>query len=109
MVKDFDQPPLKALIQNNFSVIAIDIRGDKEVAINAEYTLSEKEFSSEIGVRYTPTVTSSSSSKKLFLNQGNIAYAVPPVTTPVFACTIPTNNINKILKIMRTVNHFTSF
>jgi hypothetical protein len=64
MVKDFDQPPLKALIQNNFSVIAIDIRGDKEVAINAEYTLSD---------------------------------AVPPVTTPVFACTIPTNNINKII------------
>lgn len=63
MVKDFDQPPLKALIQNNFSVIAIDIRGDKEVAINAEYTLSEKEFSSEIGVRYTPTV--------IFLNQKN--------------------------------------
>ncbi|WP_084032348.1 thioredoxin family protein [Bathymodiolus thermophilus thioautotrophic gill symbiont] len=63
MVKDFDQQPLKAFIQKHFSVIAINIRGDKEVAINAEYTLSEKELADEIKVGYTPTM--------VFLNQKN--------------------------------------
>jgi thioredoxin-related protein len=63
MVKDFDQQPLKAFIQKHFSVIAINIRGDKEVAINEEYTLSEKELANEIQVKYTPTV--------VFLNQKN--------------------------------------
>ncbi|CAC9597421.1 hypothetical protein [uncultured Gammaproteobacteria bacterium] len=63
MVKDFDQQPLKAFIQKHFSVIAINIRGDKEVAINEEHTLSEKELANEIEVKYTPTV--------VFLNQKN--------------------------------------
>ncbi|CAC9555421.1 hypothetical protein [uncultured Gammaproteobacteria bacterium] len=63
MVKDFDQQPLKAFIQKHFSVIAINIRGDKEVAINEEHTLSEKELANEIQVKYTPTV--------VFLNQKN--------------------------------------
>ncbi|MDC9714888.1 MAG: thioredoxin fold domain-containing protein [Gammaproteobacteria bacterium] len=63
MVKDFDQQPLKAFIQKHFDVIAINIRGDKEVAINEEQSLSEKELAAQIEVRYTPTV--------VFLNQKN--------------------------------------
>lgn len=63
MVKDFDQQPLKALIQKHFDVIAINIRGNEEVAINEEQSLSEKQLAMKIGVQYTPTV--------VFLNQKN--------------------------------------
>ncbi|MDC9727067.1 MAG: thioredoxin fold domain-containing protein [Candidatus Thioglobus sp.] len=63
MVKDFNQQPLKALIQKHFDVIAINIRGDKEVAINEEESLTEKELAAKVGVQYTPTV--------VFLNQKN--------------------------------------
>ena len=37
-------------------MIAINIRGDKEVAINEEYTLSEKELANEIQVKYTASI-----------------------------------------------------
>ena len=63
MVKDFDQQPLKAFIQKRFDVIAINIRGDKEVAINEEESLTEKELATKVGVQYTPTI--------IFLNQKN--------------------------------------
>lgn len=63
MVKDFNQPPLKNFIQQHFDVVAINIRGDKEVAINETQSLSEKQLATKIGVQYTPTV--------VFLNQKN--------------------------------------
>ncbi|MBW5290722.1 MAG: putative thioredoxin [Candidatus Ruthia sp. Asou_11_S2] len=63
MVKDFNQPSLKKFIQQHFDVIAINIRGEKEVAINENQPLSEKELAAQVEVQYTPTV--------LFLNQKN--------------------------------------
>lgn len=63
MVKNFDKPFLKQFIQQNFDVIAINIRGDKEVALNENEILTEKEFAIKVGVQYTPTI--------VFLNQKN--------------------------------------
>ncbi|SFV86026.1 thioredoxin SoxW [hydrothermal vent metagenome] len=63
MVKDFDKPFLKEFIQQNFDVIAINIKGDKEVVLNNDETLTEKTFSEKVGVQYTPTI--------VFLNQKN--------------------------------------
>lgn len=50
-------------MQQNFKVIAINIRGDKEVAVNEDESLSEKQLSKKLGVKYTPTI--------VFLNQKN--------------------------------------
>jgi len=63
MAKNFDKPPLKQVIQENFDVIAINILGDKEVVLNEDEAMTEKEFSTKVGVRYTPTI--------VFLNQKN--------------------------------------
>ncbi len=63
MVKDFDQPFLKPFIQQYFDVIAINILGDREVAIDKNQTLTEKQLATQIGVGHTPTV--------IFLNQKN--------------------------------------
>jgi thioredoxin-related protein len=67
MVKDFDKRPLKAFIQKHFDVIAVNIRGDKEVAINEDESLTEKELAMKVGVQYTPTI--------VFLNHKNKAAA----------------------------------
>jgi thioredoxin-related protein len=50
-------------IQQRFDVIALNIRGDREVALDADTTLTEKQLAAQLGVRYTPTI--------LFLNQAN--------------------------------------
>ena len=50
-------------IQERFDVIALNVRGDREVALDAETSLTEKALAEQLGVRYTPTV--------LFLNQAN--------------------------------------
>ncbi len=63
MVAEFDKSPLKNFIQQNFDVIAINIKGDKEVAISAAQTLSEKALAQQIKVQYTPTM--------VFLNHDN--------------------------------------
>lgn len=54
MVEDFEQN--KEFIKQYFDTIAINIRGDKEVAINSMETLTEKEFATRLGVQYTPTI-----------------------------------------------------
>ena len=53
----------QAYIQKNFDVIAIDIKGSKEIAINEDLTMTEKEYAAYLKVQYTPTI--------LFLNQEN--------------------------------------
>ena len=63
MVQNFDKAFLKGSIQENFEVIAINIRGDLEVAMDEDQTLSEKALAAKIGVQWTPTV--------VFLNQKN--------------------------------------
>jgi thioredoxin-related protein len=52
-------------IQENFDVIAIDIKGVNEVAVNEDLTLTEKEYADHLKVQYTPTI--------IFLDQNNKA------------------------------------
>ena len=50
-------------IQNNFDVIGINIKGAKEIAINDDLSMTEKEYAKHLKVQYTPTI--------IFLNQNN--------------------------------------
>ncbi|MBK1629850.1 thioredoxin [Thiohalocapsa halophila] len=50
-------------LRERFDVIALNVRGDREVAMDAETMLSEKALAEALGVRYTPTV--------IFLSQAN--------------------------------------
>ena len=54
---------LQPYIQENFDVIGIDIKGSKEITVNEDLTLTEKEYAKYVNVQYTPTL--------LFLNQKN--------------------------------------
>ena len=48
-------------IQQNFSVIAVNIKGDREITINETEGITEKALSQQLKVLYTPTI--------VFLNQ----------------------------------------
>ena len=61
--ENFKHSPDTGYIQDNFDVIAINIKGDREVAFNEEVTLSEKALADLVKVNYTPTT--------VFLNQEN--------------------------------------
>jgi thioredoxin-related protein len=50
-------------LQERFDVIALNVRGDREVAMDADTMMSEKALAEALGVRYTPTV--------IFLDQAN--------------------------------------
>jgi thioredoxin-related protein len=54
---------LQPYIKDNFDVIAIDIKGSKEIAINSDTTMTEIEYAKHLKVQYTPTI--------LFLDQDN--------------------------------------
>ncbi len=63
MEENFRNAPYRDFIQERFDVIALNIKGDREVAINAEQSVSEKDLSRILKVAYTPTV--------VFLDQDN--------------------------------------
>lgn len=64
MLEDsFNKEPLKSYIQTHFDVIAINIRGDREVALTEDQSLLEKELAKELKIQYTPTI--------LFLDAAN--------------------------------------
>lgn len=61
--ENFANAPYTPFIRENFDVIEINIRGDREVAFDAETSVTEKELARLLKVRYTPTI--------LFLNRDN--------------------------------------
>ena len=61
--ENFKHAPYRDFIQEHFDVIAINIKGDREVALNEETTASEKEIAGLLKVKYTPTM--------IFLNPKN--------------------------------------
>ncbi len=61
--ENFANAPYTPFIKENFDVIQINIKGDREVAFDANTTVTEKELAKILKVRYTPTV--------LFLNRDN--------------------------------------
>jgi len=54
--ENFRRGSNKAYMQKKFDVIAINIRGDKEVSWKGGATLSEKSFARKMGVFATPTI-----------------------------------------------------
>lgn len=63
LTENFKSGPVKNYIQENFDVIAINVRGDREIAFNEDVSLTEKELSELLKVRYTPGI--------MFLNSEN--------------------------------------
>jgi len=59
----FESEPHKGYIQEHFDVIAINVRGDREIAFNEEYSATEKELSEKLNVWATPGI--------VFLNAEN--------------------------------------
>lgn len=55
--------PYTPFIKQHFDVIALNIRGDREIALNADTSLTEKELAKRLKVIYTPTI--------LFLDANN--------------------------------------
>ncbi len=65
MAEDFDAN--KAFITKHFDTIAINIKGDREIALNDMESFTERELAQMLGVQYTPTI--------LFLNTENTIVA----------------------------------
>ncbi len=61
--ENFKHSPYTDFLREHFDIIAIDIKGDREVAFNEALTLTEKELARHVKVRFTPTV--------LFLDHDN--------------------------------------
>ncbi len=61
--ENFKDAPYKAFIRDNFDVIAFNVKGDREVALSAETSATEKEIAVTLGVTYTPML--------IFLNSDN--------------------------------------
>jgi thioredoxin-related protein len=54
--ESFKSGPTSETIREGFEVIALNVRGDREVAVDAETSLTEKALADDLGVRYTPTI-----------------------------------------------------
>ena len=63
LVDCFESQPMKELVQDSFDVIAINIKGDREIAFNETLTMSEKQLSEELNVFATPSI--------IFVNKQN--------------------------------------
>lgn len=63
--ESFEAEPMQKLIQDSYDVIAINVKGDREIAFNDEVSLIEKELSEKLSVRSTPAI--------LFLDKDNNA------------------------------------
>lgn len=59
----FESEPLTSYIQQHFDTIAINVRGDREIAFNEEISVTEKQLSEILKVAATPAI--------LFLNEDN--------------------------------------
>lgn len=57
--------PYTDFIKEHFDVIALNIRGDREVALNEDTSLTEKELASKFKVLYTPTIVFLSPENKI--------------------------------------------
>jgi thioredoxin-related protein len=63
LTESFEAEPLGSFIRQHFDVIALNVRGDREVAFDPTTTLSEKELSALLKVQATPAI--------LFLDRNN--------------------------------------
>ena len=63
--ENFRNSPYKSFIQEHFDVIPLNVKGDREVALNEEVIATEKEIAKQLNVRFTPGL--------VFLNSDNQA------------------------------------
>jgi len=65
MLKDnfYTQNETQKYIKKHFDVIGINIKGDKEITLNENQTMSEREYAKYLKVHYTPTI--------IFFDQNN--------------------------------------
>lgn len=61
---NFLQDPIKSYIQEKFDVIAINVKGDRQVQYTKDQAFSEKELSDELEVSLTPTIIFINSEQK---------------------------------------------
>lgn len=61
--ESFEAAPLSDYIQQHFDSIAINVRGDRDIAFNEELSVTEKELSEVLKVRATPAI--------IFLDENN--------------------------------------
>jgi thioredoxin-related protein len=54
--ENFGEDPLKSQIQENFDSIAINIKGDREIAMNEKLSTTERLLAEYLKVQYTPTI-----------------------------------------------------
>ena len=54
--ESFEAESMSGYIQANFDTIAINVRGDRDIAFNEEISVSEKELSEILKVRATPAI-----------------------------------------------------
>jgi thioredoxin-related protein len=54
--ENFYQGANKKTIQKNFSVIGVNIRGDRQISLNKNEEISERDLARKLKVLYTPTV-----------------------------------------------------
>jgi thioredoxin-related protein len=59
----FDREPIRSELQKHFDSIAINIKGDREIAMNEDLNTTERVLASYLKVQYTPTI--------LFLDSDN--------------------------------------
>ena len=51
-----DREPIRSELQQHFDAIAINIKGDREIAMNEELNTTERLLAEHLKVRYTPTI-----------------------------------------------------
>ena len=61
--ESFETEPLTGYIKQHFDTIAINVKGDRDIAFNEEISVTEKQLSEILNVRATPAI--------LFLNSDN--------------------------------------
>ncbi len=54
--ESFETDPTQAYIQQHFDVIAVNVRGDREIVFNESLTLAEKTLAEHLKVRATPAI-----------------------------------------------------
>jgi len=59
----FDREPIRSILQKDFDSIAINIKGDREIAMNENLNTTERLLANYLKVQYTPTI--------LFLDHDN--------------------------------------
>ena len=60
----FEAEPVTYYIQKHFDAIAINVRGDRDIAFNEEISVTEKELSEILKVRVTPAILFLDANKK---------------------------------------------